>query len=1133
MRLFSRTRLLSLTLAGSLSLSAATTPREDFQSPPFDAKPWTFWFWINGNVTKEGIRADLEDMKRVGIGGAMLFDAALYLPKGPIRYGSDEWHDYMRYAFETAGELGLKISVMNCAGWATSGGPWNTVEQSMKMVVWSETEINGGRTWSGRLPQPPSKLDFYRDVAVLAMPEPDQTGPAPTANSSRLVEGLAQLLDGDFDTHTTFEAAEKHPAITLTYPASTPRSSVSIDYFRPHRHQSHEGVPSDDEWLPGGVIESSEDGRSFRELQRFAESRQEFGSRQEIRFPLTSARYFRITFQRTGGRQALPFHIAELRVTDIPRITDLAEKTGLKPQMTAVPNGQDDLAAAKAIAGTRPIDLTAKLGANGELSWTPPPGRWTLLRIGYTTTARTNHPAPPEGEGLEVDKFDSEAVTSHLKNGLGKLLQDNRSVKHPSLSALHADSWEAGPQNWTAALPAEFKQRRGYDITPWLPCLTGRIVGSIAESEAFLNDFRTTLGDLYAEEHFGTFKRFARENGLELVSESYGGALDEFKINQYVDSPAVEFWAHDLYKGFVTTTSAAHTMGKKVVMAEAFTSRPPLGQWRELPSEMKTLGDGAYAAGVNRMVLHSYIHQPRSDFAPGFTHGRYGSHFGRLNSWWSLAPAWVDYLTRTQALLQRGRPVADILALYPERLQSEQRNLDQPAPKGYQSDLLAPFQLASVKVENGMLILPSGQSYQVLLMPDRWTTSLDTLQQLARLKRAGAKFLGPAPFAPQGLLDLTTSLADWNELVAEIWPANENSAPLPKEQLAAKLVVAGVPLDFGVESRDVPEPDVRFFHRRDGKTDIYFVTNQTRTAFTATLKFRTTDRVPELWDPVNGTTKTASSWRIEGAHTLVDLTFADGDSIFVVFEKPAPERWPVAITHAGQPFADSLGLPNLPVGDYAIKWSDGKTETRTIAAVAPASEIQGTWQVAFQPNRGAPPSIALEQLASLSEHRNPGVRYFAGSANYQIKFNVTAGSLKRGERQILDLGSVHDLAQVTLNGHAFPAQWRPPFRLAVTDHLKVGENTLSITIANRWTNRLIGDEALPADMIYDTGAEASRRDALLELPEWWRNPQVKRTSGRVAFATWKHYTKDMLLLRSGLVGPVKLETQAAFPQFEP
>ncbi len=976
-----RPSFLALTIALTFAASLrAASMDEQFRAPPASAGPWVYWIWINGNVTQEGIRADLEDMRRTGIRGAMLFEGSLYLPAGPVRYGTDAWHANVQFAIRTAAELGLEIVLMNCAGWATSGGPWNSVENSMKMLTWNEQTISGGARWSGRLALPPSQLDFYRDIAVLAVP-------------------------------------------------------------------------------------------------------------------------------------AAP----ELRVTN------LAEKTGLKSS-PPFSSPVDWDASPVGFSARDVVDLTGQLSADGTLTWDAPPGSWRVMRFGFTTAARKNQPAPPEGTGLEVDKLDRAAVAHHFEQSLGRIIREAGPHAGHALAGVLSDSWEAGPQTWTDALPAEFARRRGYVLTAYLPALAGRVIGTRAETEAFLADYRRTLGELYAENYYGGLQELAHAHGMRLFAEPYGGVLDEPRALARVDVPMVEFWNHGLYKALDFTPGAAHLAGNPQVLAEAFTSRPPVSGWIEHPALLKPHGDAAFAAGVTGFVLHSYVHQPRSDLAPGFTHGRYGTQFGRLNSWWPLAGAWIDYVRRCTLLLQQGRAVVDILRLHEDRLKTEFREIPVAPLPGYQQDHATPAQLPLLHVEDGWLVSAGGARYRALVLPEQWTATAATLRDLARLHAAGALLVGPAPFAPASLLDTGESRSAWDAAVAAIW----RSGHPPATDLANALSAVQLAPDFRCRE-DAAGTEVKFAHRASPEGDFYFVTNQSGRALAATLEFRVGDRAPELWDAVRGTTLPAPAYAVAEGRTSLTLQLDAADSVWVVFRHARPAVWPVAVQRDGSTLALSVSgsqpaagrWPGNQAGTYSTAYSDGTIKSHGATAAARTVPINGPWQVSFRAPRHSPAPRGLPQLTSLTEHSEPAVKYFSGLTTYETRF--AAPSIAADARVVLDLGEVHDLARITLNGRELATLWRAPFTLDITAALHPNENVLQIEVANRWVNRLIGDENLPADATYVT--RGSSVGALAEFPAWWSDPAAARRE-RAAFSTWRFHQANTPLLPAGLVGPVRMQVCA-------
>ena len=930
---------------------------DGFAAPPAAARPLVWWHWINGNVSKRGIEADLADMKRVGIAGVQMFDASIYLPPGPVRYGTDLWHEHLQHAIATADKLGLEFHLMNTPGWSASGGPWVTPERSMKKLVWSETPATGGgavtltvarpKLEPLRFRTPPAKKqeNFFRDVVLLAVP------------------------------------------------ADAPR-----------------------------------------------------------------------------------------RTPDWKLKTKLEEKT-----LTAAPL---DPETAGCIARAEVIDLTANFDpATDTLRATLPAGAWTLLRFGFTSTGSTNHPAVPEGHGLEIDKMDADAVSFYFDAALGRILREAGPRVGRTLKGLLFDSFEGGPQNWTDTFPAQFRALKGYDLVPLLPVLTGRVIESPSFTEAALRDFRAAVEELIAKNYFGTMQRRAREHGLVIYAEAQGGPLNPVSCGEYLDVPMNEFWMPDTAPRFPRiklAASVANVLGRPLVGAEAFTAKPEDGRWLATPATLKDPGDYAWTAGVNRFSLHHYTHQPTDD-GPGFGLGRYGTHFGRLNSWWPLAGAWLDYVARGQFLLQQGRTVADVAFL-----QTEDHGYAFPAgmvgtPAGYDFDIVYPRHLAAMTWREGALTLPTGPAYRVLLLPDNWAADLATLRRLRDFVRAGALVFGAPPVTPAGVRDYEAR-GEFTALVRELW---EGPRPLIRRATASDAVKEiGLTADVGLPAAPAGG-ELRYLHRRTPDAEIYFVFNHSDRDVAGDFTFRTAGRVPELWNAVTGTRTDAPGYRTASAGTTVPLQLEPHGSLFVVFRRAAtsPAR---------------------------------ETPSRLISA---SLTVAGPWQIAFHDGRGAPSEATFSTLTSWTTHSDPGIRFYSGTATYRTRFTAP---LRAGSAVTLDLGTVADLAEVRLNGAPVGTLWQPPFRTEITPYLRAGENTLEVRVANRWINRVIGDEALPTDLTYQPAGTNKFTDGKLnQLPAWLYDATKRGAKQRHSFTTWRHYDANSPLVPAGLLGPVKIEWRAA------
>ena len=896
-----------------------------FRNPPSEARPLAWWHWINGNVTKQGIRSDLEDMKRVGIGGAQMLDVSIYLPPGPVRYGSDLWHEHVQYAIRTASELGLELDLMNCPGWSASGGPWVTPERSMKQFVWSELDVEGGHDVDVILPQPRTNLGFYRDVAVVAVP----------CTSHGTKAARTNLLESPLKGVTP---------VKLTSSAPIPLDQV--------------------------------------------------------------------------------------------------------------------------------LNLTKAATPAGRLRTQLPIGQWTILRFGFTSTGSHNHPAVPEGHGLEIDKMDPQAVAFQFDKALGRIIRDAGPLTGKSFKGILFDSFEGGFQNWTDHFPGEFQRLKQYDLVPFLPVLTGRMVGSAAESEAVLRDFRGVVNELIATNYFGTMQRLAHGHGLKVYAEAQGGPLNPILCNEYVDVPMNEFWVPDAaprVPKIGEVTSIAHLLGRPIIGAESFTAKPEDGRWQNTPATLKLPGDCAFTAGINRFIFHSYVHQPY-DLAPGFTLGRYGTHFGRLNTWWPLADAWLAYLARCQFLLQQGQPSADICLLIEEDAGYTVPDQDLVGPKGYNADVCYTRHLSKMMWKDGALRLPSGVAYRVLALPKAWTADVSALKDLDRLIGAGAPVVGNPPSAPSGLCDLRQAKGEWGALVQKLWGPDKAPRVTPRQQLDQALVQLGIEPDFdcGAASGGL---DVRFIHRLTSEGDIYFLANHSHSPAAFEADFRVANRMPELWDAVSGQRLPVTAFKATRDRVRLPLALEASGSVFVVFRKSLPENWPTSITTASgvsmpnrlPPAANGPGsfLATEP-GAYAVEFAKSAGQKVVVDRLPPALPIHGPWQVRFQPGRGAPQEIRLDNLTSWSRHSDAGVRYYSGLATYATSFTLPPSTRSAGQRCLLQLGKVCDIAEVTLNDKVIGVVWTAPFEIDVTDRLVPGTNKLEVRVANRWINRLIGRRWRPA-----------------------------------------------------------------------
>jgi hypothetical protein len=1221
-------RPLLVSISFSLALAAAAAPTDSlvtgFLNPPDSAKPQTWWHWMNGNITKAGITADLEAMKEIGLGGATIVNVDCGIPRGNVPFMSAEWRADFKFAVQEANRLGLELCVENCAGWSSSGGPWNTVSNAMQRVTTSELRVTGPTNFNAVLPQPPTTLDFYRDIAVLAFPAPDDENvhmkdAAPSASTSGDEPPGDKLTDGDART-----------LIHLPLPKRGQPQYAQLEFQNPFAARTvkitgGKGMPE-----CTGEILVSDDGKNFRTVKPFAFPRKGSPVRLiALGGQPVAARFWRVQFNALGTKVATTttnIPLAEIELAPRLSIENIDAKDGLNGNFVLSSRAPDE-AAAGAVDRREVIDLTSKLTADGKLNWHAPAGDWLVLRVGYTPTGVKNHPAPAEGEGLECDKFSQAALDAHWDGFMQKILDDLGPLAGQTLDSSLIDSYEVGGQNWTQNFREEFHQRRGYDLLKYLPAFTGRVVDNPAVSERFLWDMRRTIADLFAENYYSHFAELCHQHGLMNAVEPYTGPYESLQCGAPADVVMGEFWSGSSgHPSVKLAASIAHIYGKTIVGAESFTAAPEAGRWQNDPYSLKTLGDLVYCQGLNRYVFHRYAMQPWTNRWPGMTMGQWGFHFERTETWWQQSKPWIDYITHCQFLLQQGRAIADAAYFTGESAPVEMRAGDPALPFGYDYDAVNADVLRHATVKNGRITLASGTSYAVLILPPNDVDMTpQTLQCLRGLVRAGATVVGPRPQHSPSLAGFPRCDTQVQSLADELWGQCDGSSIFENadgkgrvvwgQSLADVFAAQKLPPDFefagaGKNSR------LLYVHRVAGEADIYFVSNQRRQFDSAECTFRVAGKIPELWHPDTGMIEPAPVWHAADGRTAVHLNFDPAGSVFVIFRHAADradhvvaargdfsaepavapkleiqralyaatdgagemdvtekiselvrDGQPVvasnevlgrdpAVNHEkelrvdyaldGQPGHatahenETLSLPLTPmigpsprwetsaamgVSPAVKAWANGQVELQTAggkvlraaAADVPApQEISGEWNLNFPPHWGAPPSVTLEKLISWTDHPNNGVRYFSGTAAYIKEIEIAADRLAAGRELWLDLGTVKNFAEVSLNGQNLGVLWKPPFRVNLTAVARPGVNKLEIKITNLWPNRLIGDEQLPDDREWD-GKQ------LKAWPQWLLDGKPNPT-GRLTFTTWHHWTKDAPLLASGLLGPVTLRT---------
>ena len=1062
-----------------------------FANPPRSAGIRCFWWWLNGNVTREAITRDLEEMKAKGFSGAMIFDADgsaqrgnSPVPPGPM-FATPQWRKLFVHAVRQADRLGLELSLNIQSGW-NLGGPEVTPEQCAQQLAWSETRAKGPGPFARKLRDIKGRYGFYRDVAVVAVPMPETpSGTHLKASSSQDNYPPARAVDGNpktFWVSADAPTADKPAWLSFTHDARVAVSGVKVlgrPGYGPRRCE----------------VQESQDGRKFRSVKAFDVAD---GKEAVVRFDSVRAAHVRllVTSAYDSSSPGAPRNaqIAEVVLLDAAGrplglktrhpIRDLVSKSGRRELGGSAPDCRPLLFDRPSVDGeadartSEVIDLTGKLRADGTLRWDVPKGQWRIFRFGHFPTGAHVSTASGKWRGRVLDYMSEKAFRGYWDRHVQPLLKDIGPLAGKTLRYLHTDSWECGGMNWTSGFEREFKNRRGYGAIAWLPVIAGCIIDSRDASNAFLADFRKTIADCVADHHYALFAAMARKRGMAIHPESAGphaGPLDGLKNYGRGELMLSEAWVPSGHRPtpdarfFVKqAASAAHIYGKKLIGAEMFTSIGP--HWEDvLWSAQKPTFDHEICNGLNIAFIHTFTCSPKEMHLPGQEYFA-GTHFNPNVTWWPYAGEFIRYLNRCQYVAQQGRFVADVLYYYGDHVPNiARRKGDDPARAlpGFDYDVINEELLPKLAMREGRLALPGGMRYRMLVLPDHRVLSLKALRAVKRLVTAGATVLGPKPLGAVSLEGGVKGAAEFRRLADELWGEGRSAKKGRRTSGSGRVM-------WGTTAREVLlgdglKPDCEFtdtatnavldwIHYTIGDADVYFVCNQRPRVERFTCRLRVASKQPELWDAVSGIIRDATTFAFEDGRVSLPLELAANGSLFVVLRRPAVKGRKTA--------------PNEP-------------------AFRSVQEIAGAWEVSFDPKWGGPESVRFEKLVSWTTRPEAGIRFYSGKAVYRTTFDLSGK--RGGARMALDLGQVKDtgIARVRLNGHDLGILWCPPFRVDITRTVKPKGNKLEIEVVNSWRNRLVGDRDLPA--------EKRRTKTNIRIRKEWK------------------------LRESGLVGPVTLQ----------
>lgn len=1013
-----------------------------FLSPPKVYHPETWFHFIGGNVSKEGITKDLEAIAKASFSGIQLFHGQFGGPwpgvTPQITSLSANWDDAVKHTATECRRLGLNFSMNNCPGWATSGGPWIEASNAMRNLVWSRTDVTGGNAVTSNLQLSQSYQEpwrDYKDVTVLAFPTPSGDSGMPL-----IPQSVKSNVNANWQSYLSGKAKEP---IYLSPAAPNKPHWIEVKFdkatlVRSVEFSSVQGFNHDQSYQPDVrvIIQAVLENGNTKDILNVDMPQANWQDDQPI--TLACSEVAEVKSYRISIFNKHNMTLASLRLLSAARKNNW-ESEAAWTLRSIERSGQNPKQSAKAfVMADQVLDISEKMDKDGKLNWVAPKGEWTILRIGHVNSGKRNSPAPREGTGWEANKLSTAGADAHFAGYIGRLSGPNGPLAGGLLDGMLIDSWECNTQTWTQDMEKEFKRVSNYSLRKWLPALFGYVIKDHETTGRFLIDWRHTLNDLFTNNYYGRMSTLARNNGLKVTYETSAGDVlpgDILEYFKFADVPMAEFWQpmSDTFVGSLNfkpikpTVSAARMYGKPRVAAEAFTSMQVT--WDESFEMLREVANCNTAEGVTHYVFHTYTHNPQTPFlAPGTSFGAgIGSPFLRGQTWWQYMPDFTNYLARCTYMLERGKPVSDVLWYLGDEINHKP---DQNAafPEGFKYDYCNPDALLNrIKVENGKLVTPEGLQYRVLWLPDAPRMLPQTLEKISELVKNGAIVIGEAPIALATLSGGDAAQLRFNTAVKKIWGTGQKGI----RKNGKGYVVSGTTLEQALNSLkikpDVTGGDALWVHRQAKGADWYFVSAPRGKGFNGELSFRTNGSA-ELWDPVTGEYSRIESRR-NGDRTVIKLDLIKSNSCFIVFRK------------------NGITATNTAI----VK----NTET-------PSLQITSPWILNFPSGWGTPESIKLSALKPWKDlDLSAEGKAFSGTATYTTTFNIDKTTT--GTEYILDLGRVDMAASVSVNGTQVGNLLAPPYRISLKDLVKQGQNTLSVQVTSTWFNRLVFDAGQAAD----------------------------------------------------------------------
>lgn len=1052
------------------------TLKSGFITPSPDNTLWCYWYWIGDDISREGITKDLEAMKQAGIGGAFIGNINPEEKDGKVPILSEEWWEHMVHAINEGKRIGVDIGVFNSPGWSQSGGPWVNSQMAMRHMVYSETILSGEGQIEIELPQP---ADEFQDTYVLAFPSSELKHKSAHTGNARIsitpqVENAHKLIDKDTTTVTEFSKADY--VIDIHMEDYMDARSIKFQPTKKPIYISCEvSVLIDGEYKP---IKSFVIDR----IRLTPNVGPNLYAPFAIALPETRAKDYRLKFQYLGAGWGMPddevsrkekWGFSEITISESAQLEYFSEKNLGKMHTTPLPSWdsyqwetQEAVANELSISTASILDISHKMDSNGKLSWVVPAGDWVVQRYGMTPTGTKNHPAAPQGVGYEVDKANKELVRFHYNQFIGELLKRVPEESKSAFKYVIADSYEMGSQNWTDGYEEKFESEFGYNPKKYLPVFSGRIVGSVEESNRFLWDLRRSIANAVAYEYTGEMRNASNGDNLKLWLENYGhwGFPSEFLMyGGQSDLVSGEFWNEGTLGDIEckSASAAAHIYGKPIVSAEAFTASSRT--FVRHPTHLKKRGDWSFTEGINHLVLHVYIHQPDEERVPG-VNAWFGTEFNRHNTWFEKAKTYFDYLRRSQHLLQQGKYVADVCYFIGEDVPIMTGTRNPELPTGYSYDYInAEVILNRLSVRDGKFVLPDGMTYKLMVLPDLKTMRPELLEKIEALVKQGGKIYGEAPITSPSLQNYPEADKKVKEMAERMWNGTQKGI----NPYGSGHIVRDIPLHTALQDLNINidldikgETDVLWTHRTLPGVEIYFLTNQSEETKSFAPSFRVNGMQPQLWDAETGEIRPLSEYKEENGRITVPIKMDALQSWFVIFSKPD-------------------------------KSQIGESYKTNFPPISVIETIKEPWAVDFKDKKIGPAhSVEFPTLMEWVENKDDKIKYYSGTAVYKTTFNFE--DLDHNKELFINLGNVGVMASVKLNGQDLGTTWIAPYRLKINNALRSGENTLEVEVVNVWRNRITGDRTIPEN-------------------------------DRSTWLIFDAVTPDEELVPSGLMGPVTIE----------